>query len=89
MKRINKIVSGLVVAGMMTSMLVGCTDENNNKDTLYFNDVSYGDVVTVEGNDGRKYKYVCWMASPSEGEVQINKGAVGQWTIAGWTRVDR
>lgn len=63
--------------------------KNNNKDTLYFNDVSYGDVVTVEGNDGRKYKYVCWMASPSEGEVQINKGAVGQWTIAGWTRVDR
>ncbi|MCQ2494138.1 MAG: FKBP-type peptidyl-prolyl cis-trans isomerase [Lachnospiraceae bacterium] len=33
MKRINKIVTGLVVAGMMTSMLVGCTDENNNKDT--------------------------------------------------------
>lgn len=62
---------------------------NNNNNELYFSGISYGDVVTVEDKSGKKYKYVCWMASPGPGESKIPRDSVGAWTVSGWTRVDR
>lgn len=63
---------------------------NNNRDEMWFSDVSYGDMVTVRNkNTGKEYKYVCWGRNPQEGSTKISVYSVGNWSIGDWTRVDR